>query len=170
MPPQYHPYLEQLERTKRFLNLIEAIENGDKNQLIGRWDAYLTFFIHCHHLTDWVLQSKVVSQTDLDAFKAAYELHICRQIATGIKHLVLNRANDVEPAFTLNKANNPNNRLGFPYHSISRSYDPFDQREFTSIAIDGEEQNALEVARKCLELWLDFLKKHNLPTKGLGVT
>ncbi len=80
-------YLEQLERIKRWLDLIKR-PNIDREQYV---DFLWAFFQNCWHLTDWITHDPSASMQLKNAKGKAKKLDSLRMVeklADGSKHLV----------------------------------------------------------------------------------
>jgi hypothetical protein len=90
--------MEQFERAKRYLSRIEKIYEGVFSSEPHDTDCYdddvISFFIHCHHIRDWIIHLNkldiTTKQVDnyIDSHKA---LRICADLANGSKHCQLTR-------------------------------------------------------------------------------
>ncbi len=84
------PYLEQWLRVNRLFELVSLVELGkisDEQIYKYKFDLYLSFFVQCYHLRDWIVNSKVVKSHEIDEFiKSSYEFGLCRNLCLGVKH------------------------------------------------------------------------------------
>lgn len=90
--------MEQLERTKRYLEKIRVIYSGifssaghDKRSYD---DDVISFFIHCYHVRDWIIHQNCVGVTaaEVDKFIDSHlPLRICADLANGSKHCKLTK-------------------------------------------------------------------------------
>ena len=90
--------MEQYERARRYLNKIENVYAGvfssTEHILKDYDDDVYSFFIHCYHIRDWIIQlNKVgVTSNQVDAFiNSQKSLSVCADLANGTKHCKLTR-------------------------------------------------------------------------------
>jgi len=146
--------LEQLERSKRFLERIKDIYAGrllpSHTAAESCDDDVISFFIHCHHIGDWIIQlNKLgVSKKHVNDFIDCHTpLKICADFANGAKHCKL----------TMRK------RTGRQPHIIRverrssafKTSDNYIKSKYT-ITSQGEDYDALDLAEKCIDLWDQF--------------
>jgi hypothetical protein len=153
-----HKYNEQFERVKRYYERFKEIDQGKPHCLPTPYyeDDVYSFFIHCHHLKDWIENDPTVSVSKQEVEDFVYAnpannaLRICADICNGAKHLkripskiVSGRERDIKnKAFTLN--------------IIEGSSEP--PTIAIKFAID-EGVDAFKIATECLEKWEEFIKK-----------
>ena len=63
----HHGYNAQLDRTRRFLERIEGEHKDD----VAFQDIVWSFFQHCWHLKDWVMNDDTVQRPQKDAVRKA---------------------------------------------------------------------------------------------------
>lgn len=90
--------MNQFDRVERYLNRIRKVYSG---QNLIMWDEretveddILSFFIHCHHLSDWIttLNKLGLTHRDLKEFIESHEeLKLCADIANLSKHCRLTK-------------------------------------------------------------------------------
>ncbi len=149
--------LEQLERTKRFLNRIRKLYAGEgipyeENKNYD--DDVISFFIHCYHVKDWIITSNKIgiSKKEVENYINDNEaLRICADLCNGEKHFKLQR----------------NSRTGKQPHLASRNYSTLyftpesgqPPRIKSSYKILSKDSffDALELAEACVELWDAFI-------------
>ena len=82
------PTQEQLARVKRFLRRIEPRGATDDDQ-----DDLWSFFQHCWHLKDWLMNDLTVPERIRNSVESEVEqyesLMICADLANRTKHLTL---------------------------------------------------------------------------------
>ena len=89
-------YLEQFERVKRFYHRLEEINNGRVHDRSSDYydDEFLSFFMNCYHLKDWIKNDDSVPQDIRNKVEPFINEHQCfhyfADIANGAKHLKLN--------------------------------------------------------------------------------
>jgi hypothetical protein len=95
-------YIEQYERVKRCYQRLQEIENGRIHDRSSDFydDEFLTFFLNCYHLKDWIKNDDSVPQEFRGSIEKFIEdnncFHYCADIANGAKHLKLNKRRRVE--------------------------------------------------------------------------
>lgn len=149
--------MEQIDRAQRYLERVREIYAGtcsDEHDR-GRYeDDVISFFVHCHHIGDWVAhQNKVgMTQAQVNAFINRHEaLRVCADLCNGSKHCRLTRTT----------------RTGGQPHLALREY-----RVSTWLTGRGGGEvlrgrytilspvvtiDALALAERCLELWANFV-------------
>lgn len=91
--------MEQVERTRRYLNKIRLIYSGvECHELIFDKEAHEddvhSFFVHCYHIKDWIQQLaiKTPPKGALDEFiNSHHEMKVCTDFCNGSKHCRLER-------------------------------------------------------------------------------
>ncbi len=89
--------MEQIERANRYLGRIRQMYEGVIDPHRDRElysDDVISFFMHCYHIRDWIIQlSKVrVTAKEVDAFINKHEaLRVCADLCNGSKHCKLRR-------------------------------------------------------------------------------
>jgi len=145
--------MEQFDRVERYLNKIRNVYSGE-NQIFWKdrkmvEDDILSFFIHCHHLQDWILTlNRVgVSQTELKGFIEKHDsLKLCADIANRSKHCRLTKKQ---------WSNAKPHLAGRQYTSNGDADSPGIKGKFTIIT-RNKIVDVLELAETCWKLWLEF--------------
>lgn len=82
---------KQFKRIERYLEKIKDNRNRD---LLSYEDDVITFYMHCWHMKDWVLNDESVSdaiKTTVESFcEVSEEMQICRDLCHKSKHVTLN--------------------------------------------------------------------------------
>jgi len=149
--------LEQLERAKRFLNRIRQLYAGEGipyEENKNHDDDVISFFIHCYHVKDWIINSNKIgiSKEEVEDYINNNEaLRICADLCNGEKHFKLQR----------------NSRTGKQPHIASRNYSNlyFTPESGLLPRITGSYKilskdnfyDALKLAEACIELWDAFI-------------
>ena len=160
--------LEQLERAKRFLNRIRQLYAGEGTpyeENKNHDDDVISFFIHCYHVKDWIINSNKIgiSRKEVENYINDNEaLRICADLCNGEKHFKLQR----------------NSRTGKQPHLASRNYSNlfFTPESGQRPRIKGSYKilskdsfyDALKLAETCVELWDAFINdktRQNLTKK-----
>ena len=144
-------YREQLDRTTRALARLREIYLGrvhDRTSDEYR-DCVLWFFQNCHHLKDWLANdpSGRFASKDVEGYiNDNTDLQLCADLCNGSKHLTIDRNRSAE-----------NPRLG----GQSATIDVAAQRISISFAVetDGGARDALDLAERCTQLWVDFITR-----------
>jgi hypothetical protein len=159
--------MEQIERTRRYLERIRRIYRGVRYSLrtsADSTDDVYSFFIHCHHIRDWIkeLNRIGITKKDLDAFIRSHkELRICADLCNGAKHCRLEEGRK----WTKRKP-----------HIIQRTFTSGGKRRLAKttgkfvIMSDGTLHDALELAEQCMKLWDEFVERMNQPTRPLWLS
>ncbi len=148
--------MKQLEIVERYLERMRRMYNGEnflkwEDRHFNQDDVY-SFFVHCNHLRDWVIElNKLgISKTDIKEFILKNRpLQICADLANLSKHCRLERktwsGRHPRIAGTAHQSSNFHNELGV-------------QSEF-QIWVEAESFDALEVAEQCWALWSKFVNR-----------
>ncbi|MDI9235129.1 hypothetical protein [Limnohabitans lacus] len=90
--------MEQIERAKRYLkrieNIYEGIFSSSEHNKHDYDDDVISFFIHCYHIRDWIIQLnlKGITAEEIDSYiNNHHDLKICADLANGSKHCKLTR-------------------------------------------------------------------------------
>ena len=150
--------MEQVERAHRYLERIRDAYAGVPFRDDGR-DYYAddvhSFFVHCHHIGDWVatLNTVGVTKKQVDKFVAAHlELLICADLCNGTKHCRLRKLQ------TSRQPHVAGHRLTSSGVSRDDESAPTGttQCQFEVLA-EGQYYDALWLAESCMRLWDDFV-------------
>ena len=140
--------IKQFERVQRFQN---RIHNQDRDSTEYD-DDLLSFFMHCHHLKDWVENDQTANITDqeVEALIANnIELQICADLANRSKHLVLKKR-PRQDAKIISRS------VTIDFNIVAST------SEHIIMLKDGSEYSALDVADKAVDIWRKFLQSKNL--------
>jgi hypothetical protein len=140
--------IKQFERAQRFQ---KRIHNQDRDSTEYD-DDLLSFFMHCHHLKDWVekdLNADTTKQEVKDLIANNIELQICADLANRSKHVVFKIAPWQDAKIT---GRSVTIDLG---RGASTS-------EHIIMLKDGSKYSALDVADKAVDIWSQFLQSKNL--------
>ncbi len=149
-------YLEQFKRVQRWYQRVNNIAQGKVHNKSSDYlkDEVLAFFINCFHLKDWIrnddsIPQKVRNQVE-NFVKASPELTLCRELCHSTKHLKLTNKQLSE-----RKLNRQDIKLklgsGSPMITM-----------YFWIETDNEECRADELAKECVDQWINFLEDNNL--------
>jgi hypothetical protein len=108
---QTKPYVEQLRRMARWWEKVEAAygKNAPADEMM---DLFYAFFQNCFFVRDWLLNSGVAKEK-VDAAFSGKALSLCRDMANGTKHCVINRPPIVDAEFRTVREYDPQlRRLG----------------------------------------------------------
>jgi len=137
-------YREQLDRVRRFLELIEKRHRSD----VEFKDTMWSFFQHCWHLIDWLQHDRLASEAQKQAVRAKVYasalLAMCRDLCNGTRHAGL-------------KTLVP----GLGARSVSDKMDCLVHDGFGNLI------SARKLARDCLAEWLRILESQGLATARL---
>jgi len=137
-------YKEQFERVNRWYNRFKKINSGkehNRNTEYDKDDVYI-FFVNCHHLKDWIIHDESIREDIEDKvieFIKEDELDLCREICNAVKHL------NEKPKFSKSET-----KLKLPEKEIKINY---------TIETENGDEDAFELATKCMEKWEEFIKK-----------
>lgn len=141
-------YLKRIEALYRGINVNFEPTNTYED------DVY-SFFMHCYHLCDWIVNDNTLSPkiNPNDYVKSSRYLSIGRDICIGIKHCV-------PESRRLKSGKEPKNS----YTKLSLCVGGDYQYKIDLMLFDtGYGQvDALELARKCFEEWIVYLEKEGI--------
>lgn len=152
--------MEQFDRAQRYLNKIRNIYSGVFSSYSHDKDGYdddvISFFIHCHHIRDWIIQLNKVGVTPKQVESYVNEhlaLKICADLANGSKHCRL----------TKNIRTNRQPHIAGKEYRSSTWYTTngggvYLKSKYTIIA-GIETHDALELAEECIQLWSKYIEK-----------
>ncbi len=127
-------YVEQFERAKRYYERFKRINDGVENDCSPLWyeDDVRSFFVHCYHLKDWMINDEnfTCTKQEAESFVSNNEfLSICADVCNGIKHLELkHRPRSGNPAKFSRK------HIGLSFHEC---HDTRDRAHITHSRSDG---------------------------------
>ncbi len=149
--------LSQLERSRRYLERIERLYEGrapvHENQSYHD-DDVISFFIHCYHVRDWILQlNKIgITRKEVDEFISQnLALSICADLCNGEKHCRLERSMRTERQPHL-----ASKSYSVTHFTPASGEEPRTSGSFRILA-NGEFLDALSLARECIQLWEQFI-------------
>ena len=151
-------WTDQWRRVQRLHARVDRISLGefiDKDEAL---DDVFAFFLNCHHLTDWVVESGYRSEVSTYAFvNSHFELRLCAHLANGHKHFRLQPRRGVDTTLSTATVSAPMVWLAVDdsVRVIPPQPEPGKNWMVTSFTGDID---MFELADKCLELWRDFLK------------
>lgn len=149
--------MQQLDLAKRYLQRMENIYEGvcvsDFYTRESCDDDVTSFFIHCYHIKDWIIQlSKLKTPPKhLDAYINSHKaLMICADLANGSKHCKLTRSlrTAKQPHITGIQRQSTNIHSHEKKEKIRSKY---------TILNDTELYDALTLAKECISLWEAYM-------------
>jgi len=147
--------MEQIERSNRYLQRIKEMYEGviDPRQDRDYYsDDVISFFVHCYHIRDWVMElSKVkTTQKEVDNYINSHEpLKICADLSNGSKHCILKRLRTEKQPHLVSRQLRASTWLtGSEGHEILKC-------KFQILTSTGL-YDALELAEECMNLWGAF--------------
>ena len=145
--------MEQIERAKRYLERIRKIYGGTAlpwEERICLQDDVISFFMHCYHIKDWIIELSRVKVTpqEINEFINKHEaLKICADLCNGSKHCQLTRTP---------KTGQQPHIVSSQYQTGSNNESVFVKGRF-SVLSNQEFHDALELAEECMALWNAFI-------------
>lgn len=133
----------QLERVERWYRRA-ALAKDEHDQL----DFLFAFFESSFSLRDWLIDTGVVPQQDVEALFAKHvELRINRDLANSLKHHSIHRGSQEQPP-----------SIAIEYAPECPTY-----RDDSRLVIlsEGVKYDALALAERCLTIWSEL--SHSLP-------
>ncbi len=154
-------YNYQIARLERMYNFVTSDKKFKDLDMPLQIDIILSFFMHCYHLKDWLIESGIDKKTVSDFIHNTYELQVCRNLTNSTKHLELDPKRQSPPQiFDWKKVHLPS--------PISRTYDPFakilgeEETKYLVISVDGKEINCKDFMKRCMQKWYEFLDNKEL--------
>jgi hypothetical protein len=141
---------EQWDRVQLGLARIQDVYRGraEPEGTKGAYYDVFTFFVHCHHLADWIEQDPRVRRSVQRKARAflnkSSELRICSDLANRSKHSALNWSRTRDPA-TGPSGNDATVMIG---RGASHAF---------RVSSGGAEVDALVLAEKCVAIWAAFI-------------
>lgn len=148
--------MEQLERAERYLNRIRHIYKGMPHvheASVYYEDDVISFFIHCHHISDWMMDSSKIhiSKREMDSFIASTEaLRICADLCNAEKHRTLTKSKRTERQPHLCS------KICTVVSYTPQSAEPSIFKGKFTVLSDGKLHDALELAEACMSAWKEF--------------
>lgn len=151
-------YMRQLERTRRYLDRIAAIYSGTHPLRTYQHyeDEIASFFIHCYHIRDWLIEHSCPStrRQDVDKFIDQHDcLRICADYCNGQKHYKLQRKTRT--------GEQPH--LAYQTFSVSHytpeSGIPPTYKATYKIVSQNKVYDVLEIAQGCVDLWAYYIAR-----------
>lgn len=150
--------MEQLHRAQRYLDRLREIYSG-RPHIYERAEFYeddvVSFFIHCHHIHDWLLahKSSTLKKHEINQFINNHkELQICADLCNGKKHCTLSRAWSGLQPYIRGK-----NWMILTYRKETGK--PVTFMSKYEVIHGKTTYDALELAEKCLSLWKAQIRK-----------
>lgn len=159
-------YIEQLERTKRYLKRFSDITNGIPYTQTSRGyeDDVYAFFQNCYHLKEWIKNDPYCSKWNVEKFiKSNKDLQICADLCNGLKHLHLTKP----PRST----ENPKFSGGYTHLDIRHNHSEETSEvvriamSFTITTTSGD-IDAFDLGRKCVSAWENYIA-NNISTPSI---
>jgi len=150
--------MEQLHRVQRYLERIQSIYSGCSHQykyVEYYEDDVVSFFIHCHHLLDWLILNNPsdTRKKELNDFVNSHEeLKICADLCNGKKHYKLSRTRTGEQP----ELNGNNWSIVTFTKETGKPVTFFNKYEIIHYT---NKYDALELAESCVELWRNKIRE-----------
>jgi hypothetical protein len=149
--------MEQMQRAERYLQRIQEIYEGcpqKYDEVLFYEDDVISFFIHCHHISDWIIELNKWDETKQAINKYINkhkELVICADLCNVQKHCELKRVRgDRAPHIVSAQCSTT------AYGSEPKKLGTFKAKY--QILADNQIYDVLELAEKCMGLWQDYTK------------
>ena len=153
--------MEQVERTKRYLERIRSFYKGipsPYHSINGFEDDVISFFMHCYHIKDWIfhLNKKGLKRSELDEFiNNNLDLRICADFCNGSKHCKLTRGRRTSSQpHIIGK-----NHWRCDYASIDFPKRESTERATFQLLANNEIYDVLELAERCYALWIQYIEE-----------
>lgn len=160
-------YLSQLRRVQRCYNRLQQCINGKiKANVDDFLDYVYAFFLNCYHLKDWIindpyfptptsiLPTEERKRTVEGFIENHKELQICADICNAHKHFKLSSERSKEKP----KVGQITQTSGI---SIKDNKVEIVPAEYNfSVNLTSGEMNGFDLAKRCLELWKDFIREN----------
>ena len=149
--------MEQLDRVRRYLERIRSTYQGISHcqpDVECYEDDVVSFFIHCHHLGDWVTQINKLglSKESVNSFINSHsELRLCADLCNLSKHCMIQRVRSRSKPHLAYRAT----EISIFPQSAQR---PPTFKSAYKIICGSAVYDALELAEKCYSIWHDYLQ------------
>jgi len=147
----------QFQRIIRYLRILQTqkIDYSNWKDINAYLDVVITCFQNIFHLKDWLLNSTTLSNTELNKFiKQHKELGLCRDICNGTKHFEIKHHASIDKNFMIVRAQDP---------AYLKNKGP---EYFILILSKAGIHQPFAFAKKCLQLWSDFIIEKNIASKN----
>lgn len=148
-------YIDQLERTKRYLKRFSDINIGVPHSQASQNydDDVYAFFQNCYHLKDWIKNDPSCSKwSNVETFvNSNNDLQICADLCNGLKHLKLTKPRSTQSPqfFGCNISLNISEGFSGPTEiGIAISY---------KITTASGDIDAFDLARNCVNAWEGYI-------------
>lgn len=134
----YGGWKNHFKRLSRWRDRVEyAYEQPEQHKIHDVLDFILAYFVWCHSLREWAINSKAISRQKLDWLLHEYvEWEICRDIANRQRHFEINRK--------------PRDKDW----SVGREYNPFNPPEHRINIFSGNRIfEARDLVRRTHQMW-----------------
>ncbi len=146
----------QFERTARWFARVEkiSIERHQTGDLHRHQDFIYAFFQNCYHLREWLVESGVVPQCEMERlFQDHVELQICRDVCNGTKHMQVKRPS-IDGDYSIFRE--------YDHFHVDRPDDGPHSMEYLFVLAGSHKYDLFELARKCMAIWEQFLRGKRL--------
>ena len=137
-PGSRWPYMWKV--AKRFNSYFNSMIDGTDKSNIYEFDIIHAFFVFCYHLKDWIIRDFPSSKEQVENYINGSVLRHCADFCNEIKHL-----------------NRRKPRTGhapdIPYIDIGEN-----GRPIFMIETDEGDQDACELAGKCIDAWYEYIR------------
>lgn len=147
-------WMSQFFRVKRWYDRVVDLRGKSETEQLSAYDfdTIIAFFENCYHLRDWLESSRPELKDDLRAlFKDCFEMGACRDICHGFKHKRYERPTH-DSDFNMYRE----------YDHFKAETEPFKNPEVYNVAFaygdDIKKYNVFDLADRCFDIWLGFLK------------
>ena len=149
-------YVEQLDRTKRYLKRFTDLTNGIPHTHDTQYydDEVYAFFQNCYHLKDWIIHDPICHKwSSVEKFiNSDKDLQICADICNNQKHLKLTKSprSKENPEFAggIINLNIRENLGGDSSVGIAISYE---------VSTNSGNIDAFALATRCVNSWVTFI-------------
>jgi hypothetical protein len=163
---QYKYQLARLDRMFKFITQDERFKNLEMPLKV---DIILSFFMHCWHLSDWLVKSEPASEKKVFNYaNSTYELKVCNKLTNSTKHLGKINPNLPLPfdsllagvSFTIARGD---------FNPFARNQEEEKNQERLVILVDEKELPCFEFMKQCIEKWNEFLDKEGIDREITGL-
>ena len=159
LKPKTKGWRQQYGRMKRAHVRAKAARRIDDQTV----DDYYHFFVWCYHLKDWLKNDEALPQAVRNAVeefvKQRRGLEIAGDIVNGAKHLHRDEGRArIDPDAKVSAIPSAFQRSAFQGNAF--------QTGRVVVVVDGNYEDAAEMADGCVAAWDDFLRTHGLEADG----
>jgi hypothetical protein len=138
-------------RIERWYERICELDSGERHGTSIEMDAdeFVVFFMFCYHLKDCIIKETDIPSNEVETFiTQTPSLALCADIANGTKH------------FGIDEGRSFRSRNDLRMRPCVRLEGDKVRPGLLITKNDGTQLHAIDLARECMEKWVEFLTSH----------